>query len=44
MKKLTKHQKQYRKRKKQAQQDKKTVINESGYQVQLVKDICAHWL
>ena len=31
MKKLTKHQKQYRKRKKEALRDTKTVINESGF-------------
>ena len=42
MKKLTKHQKQYRKRKKEALRDTKTVVNESGYRVQHVarKPIC----
>ncbi len=42
MKKLTKHQKQYRKRKKEAQRDYKTVTNASGYRVQHVarKPIC----
>ena len=42
MKELTKHKKQYRERKKETKQDTKTVINESGYQVQLVKHICPH--